>query len=125
VEEVRVQAGHGAAQPVPEPDAERHAQQHDGGGELEVVRADVAVRVAERLQRGDLAALRVHLPVQHHVEDEGRHQQEDRRQHGAEHALLLDLLRQDLVGDLVGAPDRAEAAVGLEQAVELVHRRTG
>ena len=37
--------------------------------------------------------------------------------------LLVDLLRQDLVRDLVLAPDGAEAAVGLEHAVERLDRR--
>ncbi len=123
VEEIGVQAGHGVAEPVAQPDADRHAEQHDHRGELQVVPGDGEVVVAERLQRRDLAALRVHLPVQHHVEDERRHQQEDRRQHGAEHALLADFLRQDLVRHLVLASHRAEAAVGLEQLVERFHRR--
>jgi hypothetical protein len=120
MEEVGVEPGHGPPQPPAEGDPDRGAEQHDDRGELEVVPGDHAVVVAERLQRRDLPALRVHLPVQHDVQDERRDKEKDRRQYEAEYPLLVDLLRHDLVRDLVLASHRAEAAVGLEQPVERV-----
>ena len=87
------------------------SEQHDDRGELEEVRGDVAVGVAERLERGDFRALRVHLPVQHHVEDEGRNQQEDRRQHRAEDLVVG-------VGIVLGEPRKD----GLDLCACLVDR---
>ena len=80
--------------------------------QLQVVQRDRAVGVAERLQRGDLLALRRHQARHHHVEQEGRDAEEDRRQHGAQHALLLDLVVEHRVRGLLVAAVRVAPAVG-------------
>ncbi|MNC84881.1 hypothetical protein D3C83_04490 [compost metagenome] len=60
--------------------------------------------------------------MQHHIQNESGDQQENDRQHGTPHLLLIDLLREDLVRDLVLAPDGAEPAVRLQNTVQRLDR---
>ncbi|MDT4865638.1 hypothetical protein FQZ97_1004520 [compost metagenome] len=105
---------HAQAQP------HHHAQAGNHHGELDVVPGDGPVAVAQRLERGDLAALRGHLAAQHHVEDEHGHGQEDRGQHRAHHLELRELVGDDLGRELFVATHRAQRAVGVEQAIGLL-----
>jgi hypothetical protein len=95
-EELGVERGDRASQPVAQGDAEQDPGGDHHGRELQIMEADREVVVPQRLERRDFAALRIDLAVQHHVEDECRDQQEHRGQYRAHDALLFDLLRQDL-----------------------------
>ena len=110
-EHVGVQAHQAVGHPVAQREAQQVAAAHHRRHQLEVVHGDGPVRVAQRLQRGDLFALRGDQPGRHHVQQKGRHRQEDRRQHRADHLLLADLVVQHRVGDLLGAAMRRLAAV--------------
>ncbi len=79
-----------------------------------------AAAIAHRLQKPDLAPLERDQPREGHVDEEGRHDEEDRRQHAAHGAKLLKLGIEEGVRDLIGAPMRAPPAVALEDGVEPV-----
>ncbi len=68
--------------------------------------------VAERLECRHLLALRSHQARDDDIEQEGRNREENGRQHGAQHPLLLDLVVEHGVRGLVGA------AVGFARAVD-------
>ena len=79
VEELRVDRRHArgpSARPRPMPS--RLPRAADEQAPLDEVPADLGVRVAERLERGDLLALDRDEPRQHDVEQERRDRQEDR-----------------------------------------------
>ena len=97
-------------------DAEHGHQQH----QLDVVPADGRRGVAEGLEDGDLLPLQGDQPADHHVEQEGCHSQEDRREDGGGGLQLLEFLGQEAVGELVLATIGAGAAVGAEDVVDPV-----
>ena len=90
------------------------------GHHREVVQRERPVGVAERLQGGDLLALRGDEPPQDDVQEERGHAEEDRRDRGRHDALLLDLVVEKTVRGLLVPSVGAEAPPGLEQTVELV-----
>ena len=114
VEELGVQAGEHLAQGVADGHAEHHAEGDDDEHQLEVMRGDGAVRIAQRLQRRDLLALRGDEARDDDVEQEGRHAEKDRRQHGAQHLLFLDLVGEHCVRRLVFTAVRFAATVARE-----------
>ena len=83
---------------------------------LDVVPGQLPIRVAERLERGDLRALQRQRARQRDVQDEGRDAKEDERRDEAEGLELPQLVVERPGGDLEGPRDRAEAAVRLESA---------
>ena len=120
---IRIQAHKPLAQHRAQGQPDGYAQHHNHQHQLEVVQADGAVVVAQRLERGHLFALGGNLAVQHHVEQKPGHGQKYARQHRAHHPLLLDLGVEDHVRHLRVAPIGVDAAIGREQAVELVDHR--
>ncbi|MDT4830758.1 hypothetical protein FQZ97_642340 [compost metagenome] len=118
-EHLVVQAEHALADQHAQAQPGQHAEPGDGEGELDVMPRNRAVGVAQRLERGDLAALRGHLAAEHHIEDEHGHREKDRRQHGAHHLELGQLVFHDLGRELLVAAHGADCAIGFEQAVHL------
>ena len=120
VEEVGVEA----RQPVAEPCARKKAQHDPNAGdsqhELHVVAGDGGRTIADRLQQADLLALQRDQAHQRHVDEERRHQEEDRRDHPAQGVELLELGVQEGMGELVLAAVGAGAAIAGEQTVQLL-----
>ena len=120
VEEFVVELDHGA----PKPDAHRGARerpgQHSGHGKSQVVLAHLEVAVPERLEHGDLGALRGDQPAQHDVEQKRRHGQEDRRNRRPHRPQLVQFALDDQMRRLVFTPVRAAAAVRRQQPVDVV-----
>ena len=102
--------------------AEQRAREADRERQLQVVDDELARPVAERLERGDLLALRADDARQEHVKEERRDAEEDDREGGRQLAKLRDLLVDQLARRLVPPPDRAEPAVRLEDGVDAVDR---
>ena len=123
VKELGVQAGQQRAEPVAQRHAKHQPTGHDEQHQLQVVAGDLPVGVAHRLQRGDLLALRRHQARHHHVEQKGRHRQEDHRQHGAQHPLLLDLVVEHRVRGLLCTAVRLAPAVAGQQRTHLLRGR--
>ena len=111
------------AQPFPEGQPQQPATGGHRRDQLEVVQGDDAVGIAERLERGDLLALRRHQPRRDHVQQEGGHREEDRGQHRAQHLLLADLVVQHRVRHLVVAAVRRQSAEARELAAHGIHGR--
>ena len=113
-----------AGEPVPEPGAgaqpDEHTRHHDHQHQLEVVRSDDAVVVAQGLERRNLFALGGDLAAEHDVEQKGRHRQENAGQHGAHHALLLDLRVENHVRHLLIAAMGTDATIRRKQAIQAV-----
>jgi len=84
------------------------------------VPADGQRPVAEGLEDGDLLALQGDEPAHHHVEQEGRHPQEDGREDGGRGLQLLELLGEEAVGELILAAIGPRAAVGAEHRIHAV-----
>ncbi|NNU43024.1 hypothetical protein HK415_07385 [Ramlibacter sp. B156] len=119
-EELGVQAGDQRAHPASQHQAEQVAARHHRRDQLQVVQGDGAVAVAQGLERRHLFALRGHQARGHHVQQEAGHGQEDRGQHGAQHALLADLVAQHGVRTLLVARMGRHAAQGLQAAVQRI-----
>ena len=122
-EELRVEPGERTRQPDParEPDQDPGQAHHQH--QLDVVQPDLGVGVAEGLQHTDRLALHGDQPAGHRVQEKDRDRQEDHRQEPGDDPQLLDLLRQEIVRELVGPGIGALAAVRVEQAVQgLDHR---
>ena len=79
---------------------------------------DRSVAVAESLEHGDLGPLQRDEPAEDDVQKERRNAQKDSRKKHDQRFDALDLARQDGVRDLVFAGERAEAAVGFQNAVD-------
>jgi hypothetical protein len=84
------------------------------------VHEDLAVVVAERLERRDLTALELHEAREHDVEQERRDQQEERRELRRHVLELPELLGEEVVRELSIATVRAEPAVATEHLVDAV-----
>ena len=125
VEELGVEADEPTAQPVAEERCRGEAEHDDDQHQLQVVAPrSTRFAVAERLERGDLLALRADQPRQHDVEQERRHPEEDRRQHrDASTRCSLISLSSIAVRGLVGAAVGVAAAVGRSSASSRVDRR--
>ena len=102
----------------PEDHAEEDTGHADCERELEIVPADRAVAVTQRLERGDLRPLQRQRARQRDVQDEGGDGHEDQRQHEAERLELRHLVGHHPVRDLQRARDRATPAVRFEDPVE-------
>ncbi len=114
-----------AAEPAAERESERRSHGSDAEHQLRVVQSDLPIAVAEGLEQADVRALGRDQAPQDHVGQEGRDQQEDRRQHPRNGRQLLDLVHHKPVRELVGAGDSTDAAVALEDPVELLDHRIG
>ena len=104
------------AQAPPQQDAESGDHHHH----LCVMPADLGVAVPEGLHQADLAAFGDDQAAKDHVGQERSDGEEDDRQDGRRRPELLDLVHQEPVGDLVFAAESADAAVAVEQPVEVV-----
>ena len=114
----RVEGDDDATQPPPADDAKHGSGQQHDRDHARVMPAQLAVGVAHCLQRGDLGPLQGDEPAQNHVDEEGGDAQKDHRHHPGQRLQLAQLSLEDLVRELVLAPDCAVAAVGREQPVD-------
>ena len=124
-EVLHVEIEHPGAHQRPQRDPEHAAQDRHHHRPLGEVQPEAQVGVADRLEHRDLFALDRDHPPEHHIEEERRDPQEDhghQQRHAAEPGqFVLEIP----VGDLLGAGDGAQAAVGLEEAVQFGDRRLG
>ena len=109
------------AEPCTRKKAQRNPQAGDGQHELHIVAGDGDGTIANRLQQADLLAFQRDQAHQRHVDEERRHQEEDRRDNPAQSIELLELGVQEGMGELILAAVGAGAAIPSEQAVELLH----
>ena len=120
--ELVVETDDHVAEPRASRDPDHHAQRADDECPLQVVPPDRQVAVSKCLQRGDLGPLQRQRTRERDIQDEGRDQEEDERQHEAEALKLGQLVLDRPVGQLEGPWNRAQAAIRFEHAVEPCNR---
>jgi hypothetical protein len=81
---------------------------------------DVEVAISEGLEDRDLLPLQSDEPADHHVEQEGRHAEEDGREDRGGGLQLFQFLRQEAVGELILARIGTRAAIGAQHGVHAV-----
>ena len=86
-----IELRHAPAEPYPRRTPDQHTCRGDHGDQLEIVSDDVPVPVTEGFQQPDAGALDRDQPRNHDIDQEGRHQQEDGRQHPPHGRQLVDL----------------------------------
>ena len=119
-EEIGVQPGQSPAQPQPGDRADGDPHQRDDQDHLGVMGADGPIGIAERLEKTHLLALKRDEPRQDHVDQKGRDEQEDRRDHHRHGAQLRQLGVEKGIGRLVLALIGLSAAIRFEQAIDSV-----
>ena len=92
------------------------ADRDDGQTPPDEVAGDLALRVAERLQRGDLRTLDRHDAGEDEVDQKNGDDEEHSRNGGADGLQLIELVVQEPVRQLLSAKRGPDAAVGLEDA---------
>ena len=98
--------------------AEDGSADDEGEGELEVVKRDVAIRKAERLEDGDLVALQREQAREHGVGHEGGDAEEDEREAEGEDGEHADFVRHADVRRMIRTTVRAASTVAEEQAIQ-------
>ena len=88
-------------------------QRHD----QPIVQRHLRRAVAEGLENCHLVTLGADQPLEHHVQQEGSHTQENGGEQPRHHAQLPEFLFQKVVGELVGPSDRATATVARQNAI--------
>ena len=103
---------------MPAENPERGAKQRDSDRPRDIMPADLAVGVAQRLESGDLFALHGNQPGQHDVQQERRHAQKDRRDDEPHRLELRELVLDEPIRQLIGTGNRAETAVAGEDSID-------
>ncbi len=101
-------------------DAQHRTDGDDDDDEFQIMRGDGSGRESQRLQRRDLLALRGHQATERHVEQKCGNAEEDVRDRRRHDLLLRQLVGEEAMRGLVAARDRADGAVRLEQAIQLL-----
>ena len=103
--------------------ADEHGENDDEEREFQVMHADLARRITERLELRDLLALEPHEAREHRAAHKSRDAQEDRGKRDRQRAENADLVIQPLARGVIDAVVGDEAAVRREHAVERGHDR--
>ena len=82
------------------------------------MQTDGPVGIAERFECRDLFPLRGNDPRHDHIQQERRHRKKDHRHDAGHVSQLLDLVREEAIGNLVVTAVGPQAAVVLGQQVE-------
>ena len=121
IEELDVETGESDAHSCSGNGAGDHGDKRDHQHEAQVVDADFAARVAERLERRDLLSLCVDHAGEHNIEEESGYAQENCGDHQGHALEFIQLILEELVGDLVISVVGAEATVALGELVYAVN----
>ena len=120
---MRIHDRHFAPEPDAQPAADHQPGQPDHGDQFHIVPADLVIAIAKGLEQADPGALHGDQARNHDIDQEGRHQQEYRRQDIAHGAQLVDFAGDENIGNLLVAAIGTRGAKGFEQEVELGNHR--
>src|SRR5215472_2963788 len=79
---------------------------------------ELAIRIAQRLQSGDLLALKSQRPSERDVQNEGRDTQEDDRNQKPKRLQLSELVFERPLRDLQRSRDSTTPAIRLDETIE-------
>ena len=120
VEKIAVKAretfSHPRTRDIPNGDADQRYGEHD----LDVMGGDRHRSIPKGLEKPDLLPFQRNHARQRDVDEESRHQQEDRRHDPPERVELSQLGVQKGMGELILARRRARAPIARQQVVELL-----
>ena len=122
MEELLVEPRQPLADPRANDEAYGDADDRDQQHQLHVVHGDGELAVAQRLEQADLLAFERDHARQRHVDEKGRHEQEDRRHDTAQRIELAQLRVKEGVAQLVFACDGPRAAVAREPVIDGLDR---